>query len=82
MERTPPAGERPHAYLVVCVRDFVLEVGEILLSLIGLSAVTDLSVLHVVQLTMGGWFLGTSYSEVLAAQLGKLSASRYRRARY
>jgi len=23
---------------------------------------------------MGGWFLGTSYSEVLAAQLGKLSA--------
>jgi POT family proton-dependent oligopeptide transporter len=23
---------------------------------------------------MGGWFLGTSYSEVLAAALGKLSA--------
>jgi POT family proton-dependent oligopeptide transporter len=23
---------------------------------------------------MGGWFLGTSYSEVLAAELGKLSA--------
>jgi POT family proton-dependent oligopeptide transporter len=28
----------------------------------------------VVSLMMGGWFLGTSYSEVLAAQLGKLSA--------
>ena len=23
---------------------------------------------------MGGWFLGTSYSELLAAQLGKLSS--------
>jgi POT family proton-dependent oligopeptide transporter len=23
---------------------------------------------------MGGWFLGTSYSEILAAQLGKLSS--------
>ncbi len=53
---------------------FVLEVGEMLLSPIGLSAVTELSVPRVVSLMMGGWFLGTSYSEVLAAQLGKLSA--------
>lgn len=53
---------------------FVLEVGEMLLSPIGLSAVTELSVPSVVGLMMGGWFLGTSYSEVLAAQLGKLSA--------
>ena len=53
---------------------FVLEVGEMLLSPIGLSAVTELSVPRVVGLMMGGWFLGTSYSEVLAAQLGKLSA--------
>ncbi|MEO5626403.1 MAG: MFS transporter, partial [Dokdonella sp.] len=27
-----------------------------------------------VSLMMGGWFLGTSYSEVLAAALGKLSS--------
>jgi proton-dependent oligopeptide transporter, POT family len=53
---------------------FVLEVGEMLLSPIGLSAVTELSVPSVVSLMMGGWFLGTSYSEVLAAELGKLSA--------
>jgi POT family proton-dependent oligopeptide transporter len=44
------------------------------LSPIGLSAVTQLSVPRVVSLMMGGWFLGTSYSEVLAAQFGKLSS--------
>jgi len=53
---------------------FVLEIGEMLLSPIGLSAVTQLSVPRVVSLMMGGWFLGTSYSEVLAAGLGKLAA--------
>jgi POT family proton-dependent oligopeptide transporter len=53
---------------------FVLEIGEMVLSPIGLSAVTQLSVPRVVSLMMGGWFLGTSYSEVLAAELGKLSA--------
>jgi POT family proton-dependent oligopeptide transporter len=45
-----------------------------LLSPIGLSAVTELSVPRVTSLMMGGWFLGTSYSEVLAAALGKLSS--------
>lgn len=53
---------------------FVLEVGEMLLSPIGLSAVTQLSVPRVVGLMMGGWFLGLSYSEMLAAALSKLSA--------
>lgn len=53
---------------------FVLEAGEMLLSPIGLSAVTELSAPRVVSLMMGGWFLGTSYSEVLAAELGRLSA--------
>ncbi|MGA9421234.1 MAG: peptide MFS transporter [Rhodanobacteraceae bacterium] len=53
---------------------FVLEVGEMVLSPIGLSAVTQLSVPRVVGLMMGGWFLGTSYAEVLAAALSKLSA--------
>ena len=55
----------------------VLEVGELMLSPIGLSAVTQLSVPRVVSLMMGAWFLGTSYSEVLAAQLGKLSVVEY-----
>lgn len=53
---------------------FVLEVGEMLLSPIGLAAVTELSVRSVVGVMMGAWWLGTAYSEVLAALLGKLSA--------
>jgi len=52
----------------------VLEIGEVVLSPIGLAAVTQLSVARVVSVMMGGWFLGTSYSEILAAGLGKLSA--------
>ncbi len=53
---------------------FVLEIGELLVAPIGLAAVSELSVSSVLSLMMGGWFLGTSYSEVLAAQLGKLSS--------
>ena len=53
---------------------FVLEVGEMLLSPIGLAAVTQLSVPSVVGIMMGGWWLGTSYSEMFAALLGKLSS--------
>ena len=37
-------------------------------------AVTELSVARVVSLMMGAWFLATAYSEVLAAQFGKLAA--------
>ncbi len=53
---------------------FVLELGEMSLSPISLSAVTQLSVKRVVSLMMGAWFLGTSYSEILAAELSKLAA--------
>ncbi|QGX38835.1 peptide MFS transporter [Permianibacter aggregans] len=53
---------------------FVLEIGEMCLSPIGLSAVTQLSVKSVVSLMMGTWFLATAYSEVLAAAFGKLAA--------
>jgi POT family proton-dependent oligopeptide transporter len=53
---------------------FVLEVGEMCLSPIGLSAVTQLSVAKVVGLMMGGFWLATAYSEVLAAQFGKLAS--------
>jgi POT family proton-dependent oligopeptide transporter len=52
----------------------VLEIGEMLLSPIGLAAVTQLSVPRVVGVMMGGWWLGTAYSEVFAALLGKLSS--------
>lgn len=53
---------------------FILEIGEIMLSPIGLSAVTQLSVPRIVGLMMGAWFLGTSYAEILAAGLGKMAA--------
>ncbi|MBS7456694.1 peptide MFS transporter [Coralloluteibacterium stylophorae] len=53
---------------------FVLELGEMCLSPIGLAAVTQLSVARVVGLMMGAFWLGTAYSEVLAAQFGKLAA--------
>lgn len=52
----------------------VLEIGEMCLSPVGLSAVTQLSVARVTSLMMGTWFLATAFSEVLAAQFGKLAA--------
>lgn len=53
---------------------FILELGEMCLSPVGLSAVTQLSVPRVVSLMMGTWFLATAFSETLAAQFGKLAA--------
>ena len=52
----------------------VLEIGEMCLSPVGLSAVTQLSMPRVVSLMMGTWFLATAFSEMLAAQFGKLAA--------
>ena len=52
----------------------VLELGELSISPIGLSAVTQLSVPRVVSVMMGAWFLATAYSEVLAARFGELTA--------
>jgi proton-dependent oligopeptide transporter, POT family len=53
---------------------FILELGEMCLSPVGLSAVTQLSVPRVVSLMMGTWFLATAFSEFLAAQFGKLAS--------
>jgi len=52
----------------------LLEVGEMCLSPVGLSAVAQLSVPSVVSLMMGTWFLATAFSEALAALFGKLAA--------
>ena len=52
----------------------VLEVGELSISPIGLSAVTQLSVPRVVSVMMGAWFLATAYSGVLAARFGELTS--------
>lgn len=52
----------------------ILEIGEICLLPIGMSAVTQLSVGRVVGLMMGAFWLATAYSEVLAAQFSKLAS--------
>ncbi|PWF46067.1 peptide MFS transporter [Massilia glaciei] len=53
---------------------FILELGEMCLSPVGLSAVTQLSVPRVAGLMMGTWFLATAFSETLAALFGKVAA--------
>lgn len=53
---------------------FVLVLGEMLLSPIGLSAVTALSVARVVSLMMGVWFLASAFGEMLAGRLATLAA--------
>jgi POT family proton-dependent oligopeptide transporter len=52
----------------------ILELGELSISPIGLSSVTQLSVPSVVSVMMGAWFLASAYSEVLAAKFGELTA--------
>ena len=52
----------------------ILACGEVMLSPIGLSAVSELSVARITSLMMGAWFLATAYSEVLAAQLAKIAS--------
>ena len=53
---------------------FILEVAEMCLSPIGLSAVSQLSVARVVGVMMGAFWLATAYSEVMAAGFGKLAS--------
>ena len=52
----------------------VLTIGEMLLSPIGLAAVTRLSVPTVAGLMMGVWFLASAFGEMLAGRLGTLAA--------
>ena len=52
----------------------LLEIGEMCLAPVSLSAVTQLSVPSVMSLMMGTWFLATAFSESLAAQFGKIAA--------
>lgn len=53
---------------------FILEVGEMCLSPVGLSAVTQLSVRRVASLMMGTWFLATAFSELLAHKLATFAS--------
>ena len=53
---------------------FVLELGEMVLSPIGLSVVTTLSVPRVGGLMMGAWFLFSAFGEIIAGRFGTLAA--------
>lgn len=52
----------------------VMVMGEMVLSPIGLSAVTTLSVPRVVGLMMGAWFLFSAFGEMIAGRLGTWAA--------
>ncbi len=52
----------------------ILVVGEMVLSPIGLSAVTTLSVPRVVGLMMGAWFLASAFGEMIAGRFGTWAA--------
>lgn len=52
----------------------VLVVGEMVLSPVGLSAVTRLSIPRVVGLMMGAWFLFSAFGEIIAGRLGTWAA--------
>lgn len=69
----PDAGGLAGLWSLV-VAYFVIEIGEMLISPIGLSAVTTLSVPRVVSLMMGVWFLASAFGETLAGRLGTMAA--------
>jgi len=48
--------------------------GELMLSPVGLSAVTKLSIGNVVGVSMGTWFLATALSETVATRLARMAA--------
>ncbi|MCI0750035.1 MAG: peptide MFS transporter [Nevskiales bacterium] len=69
-----PAANGKAGFWWLVLAYFVLEVGEMVLSPIGLAAVTTLSVGRVVSLMMGVWFLASAFGEMLAGRLGSLAA--------
>ena len=68
-----PEGEHvPFVWVMICY--FFVTMGELLLSPVGLSAVTKLSVGKIVGLMMGVWFLAQSCAEIVTVQLAKLAS--------
>ena len=53
---------------------FVLVLGEMVLSPIGLAAVTSLSIKRAVGLMMGAWFLFSAFGEIIAGRMGTWAA--------
>lgn len=53
---------------------FILVLGEMVLSPVGLSAVTSLSIPRAVGMMMGAWFLFSAFGEIIAGRLGTWAA--------
>ncbi len=53
---------------------FVLVLGEMVLSPVGLAAVTSLSIPRAVGMMMGAWFLFSAFGEIIAGRLGTWAA--------
>lgn len=53
---------------------FIITIGELLLSPIGLSAVTTLAPAHLVGFMMGVWFIGTGFGGMFAGLAAKLAS--------
>ena len=62
-------GMVPFAYLIVMY--FMLSVGELFMSPVGLSKITDLSPERIVAFMMGIWFLSSSYAFQVVGFIGK-----------
>lgn len=59
----------PFAYLIIMY--FLISVGELFMSPVGLSKITDLSPKRIVAFMMGIWFLSSSYAFQLVGFIGK-----------
>jgi POT family proton-dependent oligopeptide transporter len=62
-------GMVPFAYLLIMY--FLLSVGELFMSPVGLSKITDLSPQRIVAFMMGVWFLSSAYAFQLVGFIGK-----------
>jgi POT family proton-dependent oligopeptide transporter len=52
----------------------LITIGELLISPIGLSAVTQLAPAHLLGMMMGTWFVATGFGGILAGEIAKLSS--------
>jgi POT family proton-dependent oligopeptide transporter len=62
-------GMVPFAYLLIMY--FLLSIGELLMSPVGLSKITDLSPKRIVAFMMGVWFLASAYAFQVVGFIGK-----------
>ncbi len=63
------SGRVPFSYLLLMY--FLLSVGELFMSPVGLSKITDLSPKRIVAFMMGVWFLSSAYAFQLVGFIGK-----------